>query len=228
MMGTLGLSDGRVLVYGGGARTLELFDPKSRTWRPAGRLKQDAVGVAGVQLADGRVYLAGGELTDRRAMSKAAALWDPKTRRLTGLPPLKQGLRGMAFLTDDGKLGLLAKLAEGDRPKLFVTDPRQGTLEPLAAKGLELKALKELGRSKGEVLLAHGPDGRLIRPPTGLRGAALLRFFPSRRSWRTLAKLDHDRGSGGAVVALSADRILVLGGAAERDSAVELCTPEAR
>jgi len=228
VMGTLKLADGRVLVFGGGAKPIELFDPAKGTWRAAGRLKDEAVGVAGVQLASGKVYIAGGELTDRRAMSKQAVLWDPKSVTAKTLPELKLGLRASAFSTKEGKVALLGKDVDEDRSKLYVTDLQSGTIDELKPEGILLKAVKELGRSRGgdQVALAYGPDGKLIDPPTGLRGKALLRFFPSRLSWRSLAKLNHDHGAGGAVVALSPDKIVVLGGSNEVDSAVEVCTPE--
>jgi hypothetical protein len=226
---TVKLKDGRVLVVGGGAAPIELFDPARNAWRVAGRIKQDAVGVAAVQLADGRVYIAGGELTARRQMSQSAYLWAPKTGKPSPLPKLQQGIRGAAFLADDGAVLLLARdSATETKAKLFVTDPQKGTLTPYEPKGLLSKALRELGRSKGgeEVVLAYGSDGKPILPPTGLRGDALLRFFPSRMSWRTLGKLLRDHGAGGAVVALSPDKILVLGGSNAKDAVVEICTPE--
>ena len=227
VMGTQKLADGRVLVFGGGAKPLELFDPAKEAWQDVGRIKDEAVGVAGVQLPDGKVYIAGGELTDRRDMSRQALLWDPKTRKTKKLPELKQGLRGWAFLTKEGKIALLGKPAGEDRAKLWITDPQRGSVDALKPEGLLLKAVSELGRSKGgdQVALAYGPDGSPIDPPTGLRGKALLRFFPSRLSWRSLAKLNHDHGAGGAVVALSPDKIVVLGGSNEVDAAVEICTP---
>jgi len=226
-MSTVKLADGRVLVFGGGARPLELFDPKTRTWRVVGQLKQEAVGVAGVQLADGKVYIAGGELTDRREMSKQAFFWEPGSGKLSKLTELQLGLRGAAYLTAAGKIALLARAPEEEKPRLRVTDPASGSVDELKPEGIVLKALSELGRAKGDeqVALAHGSDGKLASPPTGLRGAALLRFFPSRRSWRSLAKLHHDHGSGGAVAALSPDKLLVLGGSTELESAVELCAP---
>lgn len=227
LQGSVRLADGRVLVYGGGAKDLELFEPKSRAWRVVGKLKQEAVGVAGVQRADGKVYLAGGEFTGKRAMATSAVLWDPKTSKLTPLPQLKQGLRGTGFVSEKGEVVLLARQSEDSASKLMVPDPQKGTLTPFESEDLLFKALKELGRSKGgdQVKLAYGPDGKPILPPTGLREKALLRFFPSRMSWRSLAKLNHDH-SGGGVVALSADRILVVGGADASSSVAEICTPE--
>lgn len=225
---TVKLVDGRVLVVGGGSKSLEIYEPKRKAWGVVGSLKADAVSVAAVQLKDGRVYIAGGELTDRRALSKDAFFWDPKTGKLSPSTALKQGFKGSAYVADDGRIVVLAKLTGADRSKLFVVDPDKGTLTPHKPETLMLKALGELGRSKGgeEVVLAYGPDGRPITPPTGLRGNALLRFFPSRLSWRKLARLTFDHGDGGAAVALSADKILVLGGSNEKDAAIEVCTPE--
>jgi hypothetical protein len=222
---TVALADGRVLVVGGGSRELELFDPKTRSWRGAGRLKQEAVGVAAAQLPDGKVYIAGGDLTGARALCRDAYLWDPGTGRLDPLPALKKGVKGRAFPGPDGKVVLLAKLAGEDRASLLITDPGKGTVEPFESDELQWKALRELGRSKGgdQVALAYGADGKPVMPPTGLRGDAVLRFFPSRLSWRTLGKLLRDH-TGGVPVALSPDRIVVVGGRAEESKIVEVCS----
>jgi hypothetical protein len=221
---TVALADGRVLVVGGGSRALEVFDPKTRSWQTVGQLRNEAVKVAAAQLPDGKVYIAGGDLTGTRALCKDAYLWDPKGG-LERLPALKKGVKGRAFPGPDGKVVLLAKLTGEDRASLLVTDPKKGTVEPFESDELLWKALRELGRSKGgdEVALAYTAEGKPVMPPTGLRGDALLRFFPSRLSWRTLGKLLRDH-SGGVPVALSPDRILVVGGRAEESKVVEVCT----
>lgn len=222
----LKLADGRVLVVGGGARELELYDPRRNAWVMAGRLARDVVGTAAVQLPDGRVYLAGGESTDQRAYRSEAYTWLPKTGRLKALPRLKEGIRGQAFVASGGKIALLVKLLESSALTLRVTEPDKGTLAPLKAEGLLLKAVQAMARMPGgeQVVLAPGPDGPPATPPTGLKGKTLLRFFPSRLSWRLLARLGHDH-SGGSVLALAPDRILVLGGSRADRSTIEVCAP---
>lgn len=225
MHGALRLTDGRVLVYGGGSKDLELFDPAKKSWRAVGRVKKDTVGIAAVQLSDGSVFLAGGDLTDRRALSDGAFRWNPGKRRVKVLTPLKVGVKGEAFLADGGEVVLLAKQGDEERRKLLRVEPGKGELTPYKSDKLLFKALQEMGRMKGgnDVVLAYGPDGKPTSPPTGLRKKVLLRFFPSRMSWRTLARLEHDH-SGGATLALSPDKILVVGGSDAEKSSVEICT----
>ena len=226
VQGVLPLADGRVLVYGGGERALELFEPARRGWRVVGSLAKPAVGVLGTQLPDGQVYLAGGELTDRRGMSADAFLWEPKSGKLRPLPPLKRPLRGQAFVDGAGKVVLLARGEDEARSSLLVTDPKKGTLEPYNSDELLVRSLRELARMPrgDETRLLWSSDGKLASPPTGLHDKLVLRFFPSRMSWRTLARPSRNHDNG-AALALDRGRILVLGGADAGHAGPEICTP---
>lgn len=223
------LADGRTLVYSGMVKELEVYDPKKNVWVSGGKVKKDILGAVAVQLPDGMVLIGGGDPMGAAEFSTATYLWDPKTRRLKKGPALKEGRQGDAFLTKEGKVVLLARPYGETRRTLESWDLETGDLKPFTVpKGdVKWKSLKELGSMRGgeHVALAPGSDGKMASPPTALRGKSVLRFFPSRSSWRTLGKLKYDHKDG-AIIALSADKILVVGGREKEASAVEICTPE--
>src|SRR5207245_858057 len=78
------LTDGRVLVVGGGAvdgtdnaTTAEIFDPSTGVWYTAGTFDAPRYGATASRLRDGRVLLAGGSNgTDALA---SALLFDPSS-----------------------------------------------------------------------------------------------------------------------------------------------------
>jgi Galactose oxidase, central domain len=94
------LSDGRVLVAGGGGATstgpsAELFDPGSGTWSPAG--SPDSYGGTATLLLDGRVLLVGGD--------GSAQLYDPGSETWTTTGKMTTGsARGTATLLLDGRV----------------------------------------------------------------------------------------------------------------------------
>jgi hypothetical protein len=223
------LADGRTLVYSGMVKELELYDPKKNAWVSGGKLKKDILGAAAVQLPDGKVLIGGGDPMGAADFSTTTYLWDPKTRRHKKGPAIKEGRQGDAFLTKDGKVVLLARPYGETRRTLESWDLTTGDLKPFKFEKDDVmwKSLKELGSMRGgeHVKLARGADGKVAMPPTALRGKSVLRFFPSRSAWRTLGKLKYDHKDG-AIIALTADKILVVGGRKKEASAVEICTPE--
>jgi len=222
----ISLKDGRIFIFSGMARELEVYDPARNSWRVVKKLKKELHGTAGVQLSDGKVFLAGGDPMGKRAFNTATFLWDPKTSKLSKHTELKQGQMGDAFLTKDGKVLLYSRSYDENKKSLRQLDLVKGTLTPFKGDGLLWKALQELSRMMGgeEVSLVRGPDGAPISPPTGVRRKILLRFFPSRMSWKTLAKLKYNHRDG-AAVAFAKDKILVLGARDEQNSAAEICKP---
>jgi Kelch motif len=82
------LHDGRVLVAGGTTvvcdkgcsrstvATLEIYDPASDTWSPAGALASAADHPAMAVMADGRVIIAGGHAEAQRCRAQST-IWSP-------------------------------------------------------------------------------------------------------------------------------------------------------
>ena len=223
------LADGRTLVYSGMVKELEVYDPKKNVWVSGGKVKKDILGAVAVQLPDGKVLIGGGDPMGSAAFSTVTYLWDPATRRINKGPALKEGRQGDAFLTKEGKVVLLSRPYGETRRALESWDLETGDLKPFTVPkdDVKWKSLKELGSMRGgeHVALAPGSHGKMASPPTALRGKSVLRFFPSRSSWRTLGKLKYDHKDG-AIIALSPDKILVVGGREKEASAVEICTPE--
>jgi hypothetical protein len=76
------LQDGRVLVAGGGTRSLEIFDPKTNTWTlTAGQLTEARSRHAAALLANGSVLISGGQ--DGDAALSSTDLFDPVTGNVT-------------------------------------------------------------------------------------------------------------------------------------------------
>lgn len=71
------LSDGQVLVAGGGTATAELYDPDTRTFTPTGSMSVARTDATATLLADGDVLVAGGLHGSRQLAT--AELYDPST-----------------------------------------------------------------------------------------------------------------------------------------------------
>ncbi|MGN6525278.1 MAG: kelch repeat-containing protein [Burkholderiaceae bacterium] len=88
------LTDGRVLVAGGGNAQAELFDPVAGTWTPAAALAAVHTGHAAVRLADGGVLVVAGT----QGAQPAAERYDPAANAWTPTAPM-QVLRAHAGAT---------------------------------------------------------------------------------------------------------------------------------
>ncbi len=119
------LADGGALVAGGfddsaegvgqqRLKSVERFDPVSNSWSTADDLPYTTAGASGVQLADGRVLVAGGSAREPEVINDAtgdyisglateAALFDPRTGRWTPTAPMPSRRAGAsAVLLADG------------------------------------------------------------------------------------------------------------------------------
>ena len=85
------LSDGRVLVTGGGDRSAELYDPATGAWTLTGSMSVQRAWHTATLLRDGRVLVAGGEATPDGTATASAELYDPGTGSWTTTGALKQG-----------------------------------------------------------------------------------------------------------------------------------------
>ncbi len=85
------LSDGRVLLVGGAAApSTTVYDPMTREWYEAGRLRESLNAPATVVLPSGQVLVAGG-VDDRSNVSRAVAVFDPATGEWSGAASLAEG-----------------------------------------------------------------------------------------------------------------------------------------
>ena len=98
------LTDGRVLVTGGGGATPEIFDPAKGTWTATGAIATSA-GETATLLRDGRVLVAGGLGTDNVNAIAAAEVFDPRTGTWSTTASMREArLSGQAALLADGRV----------------------------------------------------------------------------------------------------------------------------
>ncbi|MBX9570393.1 MAG: hypothetical protein K2X77_15960 [Candidatus Obscuribacterales bacterium] len=128
----LKLRDGRLLLAGGITNSdklqytpvIEFFDPKSMRISPGGRLIRPRVAAAVLQLSDGRIIFAGGQLDSSHHSVETASieLYDPKTRQSKEIGDLvRPSQGGELFEASPDKLvivGGLNSLSEADSDNL--------------------------------------------------------------------------------------------------------------
>jgi N-acetylneuraminic acid mutarotase len=122
------LSDGSVLIAGGSSETGDvgvlaaswLYDPKANTWRKVGDLKVPVSGATAVQLADGRVLIAGGTVplaqpvhlpdgsTSYFGFTNTAEVFDPQTAAWTLVGPMHVARGAPALVALPGGKALVA------------------------------------------------------------------------------------------------------------------------
>jgi hypothetical protein len=96
------LQDGRVLIFGGGSFTAEIYDPATRTFSAIGTTTRDYAGAT--LLRDGRVLLAGG-IDASHAWLATAELYDPMRNTFTATGSLRESALGpYGMLLTDGRV----------------------------------------------------------------------------------------------------------------------------
>jgi hypothetical protein len=147
------LKDGRVLVAGGGAAGIELYEPSIDTWTAVDSTILRAGGTTVTPLADGRALITGGKAIE-------IEVFDPDTSTLNVLPGvLTLRERNSATLLRDGRLLIAGGM--GDALPLNtadILDPDTGEVTSASLSkpraGHSATALLD-----GRVLLAGGTDG---------------------------------------------------------------------
>jgi hypothetical protein len=163
------LSDGRVLVTGGGefasaTASAELYDPTTGNWTYTGSLHADRENHTATLLADGRVLVVGGEGTFDSYIA-SAELYDPATGNWTYTGSLNTGrLAHTATLLPNGKVlvaggqynwGSLLASAE-----LYA--PATGTWTVTGSLNTARYGHAATLLPNGEVLVAGGAGGGLL------------------------------------------------------------------
>jgi hypothetical protein len=144
------LADGGALVAGGSvwletepfgsareptSRT-ERFDPNTSAWSPTGDMAVAAADRTGIRLFDGRVLVAGGDVTVHEAdvdfpapgLTAVAELYDPEAGIWEATTPMPRSRSGAStILLEDGSVlfagGIQAHAFPGDTPACPVPDP---------------------------------------------------------------------------------------------------------
>jgi hypothetical protein len=142
-------TDGRV------ARTAEIYDPRSGTFRRTAPLVQIRYKHAAARLADGRVLIIGGApFFDLGARYRETEIYNPRAGRFTAGPRLGQARYHIA-----GAVVPLARgrmLVAGDSPQLELYDPVTGRFRGAGRTGVSLGFSTALRLNDGSVLIAGG------------------------------------------------------------------------
>jgi hypothetical protein len=213
------LSDGRVLVAGGGAglsgllATAELYDPASGSWTATGNMNGIRTAHTATLLADGKVLVVGGadSISETSVNAVATAeLYDPATGTwaVTGTM-IEARARHTATLLPDGRVLVAGGSGSGAGTDSLATvelyDPVTGSW---TATGAMIEA-------RTYHTATQLPDGRvLVAGGSGLDGPQLASaelYDPGTGSWTTAGTMVTDR-SGHTATLLQDGRVLVLGG----------------
>lgn len=226
------LPDGRILVAGGmpegsgdeGAlATAELFVPGAATgagqFRPAARMLAARMAHTATRLADGRVLLAGGYGAGNTYLA-SAELYDPRTGRFTPAGRMGTARAGhVATLLADGRVLVAGGVGKGWTflSSAEVYDPATNSFRPTGGMAVPRESHTATRLPDGTVLVAGGHAGRHAAI---VLYASAERYDPradaGRGAFRPTAAMTVRRHKHDAV-ALADGRVLVTGGADERD-----------
>jgi hypothetical protein len=210
------LRDGRVLIAGGldaAGRIAELFDPTSRTFARTGSLAVARSGHTATLLADGRVLIAGGY---NGQYLNGTEIFDPTRGQFTPGPKMTSPRSGhLAVPLRDGRLLFVGGVSTGwtflSSAELF--DPRANRFESTGAMSVPRESHTAVRLPNGEVLVAGGHRGRRVN--ITLYASAEV-YDPATAAFRATGSMARRRHKH-AAVALADGRVLVTGGADERD-----------
>jgi hypothetical protein len=211
------LTDGKVLVGGGGSVTLETFDPSTSTWSlsPAAIEKHPGKGAA--LMPDGRVLLVGGH-TLGAVPSKDVSIYDPKTQVVTSRTSCPLGGSPVKILPAGGSKYLLLM---GD-PAIGSAEVRQ--YDDATASCTDLPLFKNRARwigfdgvnlKDGRIALLGGNHGNTAYNHVTV--ADLEIYDPVRQTLTPSARLKVSRSFGDydgwdGAVTLDDGRVFVAGG----------------
>ncbi len=216
------LPDGSVLVVGGFTNEnappsgAELFDPKSERFSTTG---QPAIGRhshSATLLRDGRVLIAGG-MGEGGRYHDSAELYDPRTRRFTSAGRMTTARSNHVAVTlADGRVLLVGGVGTGWSflSSAEIYDPKLGTFTAVGAMHEAREGHAVVTLRDGRVLVTGGHRGR--RADVVISSTAEL-FDPATGRFTSTASMTARRHKHDAVV-LNDGRVLILGGADERDS----------
>ena len=213
------LADGRVLIAGGmdgGLSTAEVFDPASRSFSPTIALRQERQGHAATRLPDGRVLLTGGW---SGASTASSELFEPAAGRFVESAPMTTSRSGhVAVLLRTGKVLIAGGVSGAGDEWAFLAsaelyDPATDRFTPTGAMSVPRESHTATLLPDGRVLITGGHAGRhagiTIYASAEIYDPASGRFTPT--GAMGVRRHKHD------AVALADGRVLIDGGADERD-----------
>ena len=149
------LDDGRILVVGGGARGIALYEPSWDSWTPIDSPVERSGGTVALRLLDGRVLIAGGGST-------VLETFDANSAEITTLPATLLFRREKFTLTllADGRVLIIGGLkGETTLGSTEIFDPATDTVQAGPALTGPRAAHSATRLLDGRVLLAGGSSG---------------------------------------------------------------------
>jgi hypothetical protein len=215
------LAGGRVLIAGGfgdnggSEATVELYDPRTRSFALTGSMSVGRQSHTSTLLKNGRVLIAGGY--DPRGNRLATAeLYDPRTERFTPTGRLSTPRGGhTATLLSDGRVLIVGGTGPGytflKSAELY--NPHTGRFTPTGSMSVPRESATATLLRDGRVLVAGGHAGRhediRIYASTELYSPTTGRFSPGPDM--SIPRHKHD------AVLLNDGRVLIIAGSDERD-----------
>jgi len=210
------LPDGRVLIAGGIAAratdgsvanppltSIEVYDPKTRLFTPAGDLVEARADHTATLLPDGTVLFAGGKDADGQALS-SAEVYDPATRQSRQVSNMNDArFSAAAVALDDGTVLIVGGEASGGvwEAEIYLTSEEK--FRPIA----------DQAPNGGAVTANKLPDGRVVvaggDPMLATAGVFGI-YDPQTGSFDSATGIDARLGATSCL--LADGRILVVGG----------------
>jgi hypothetical protein len=210
------LSDGRVLVAGGEAKPVEVYDPAADRWTRIGSLKTKASGTAVTPTREGKVLIVGGDIGWKGILSNEAWLWNLKGK----LQTLESGdsFTGIAFLTRKHGVLFLGYKGEYDEAGSKLWTRNQSTGE-LTAFDRDRPLIEALSSKPLEGRLMLASDGRLVEPLMVHDGTGLDELRG--KKWERTVTFNHDHLDPAVLLLPSGD--VVVAGSGDGPLPAELC-----
>ncbi len=221
------LPDGRVLVTGGMAgerytATAELFDPATGAFTPTGDMHTPRVCHTAILLDNGLVLIAGGF---NGGYAATAELYDPATGMFTPTGSLGTARSDhVAILLPDGRVLLAGGVGNAYTflASAELYDPLTGTFAPTGSLSTPRESHTATLLADGQVLVAGGHQGR--RSAVEIYASAEL-YDPATGLFTLTGAMTQPRHKHDAV-RLADGRVLIVGGADERDDQGQFFTAE--
>jgi hypothetical protein len=217
--GLIILSDGRILIAGGGtaarsANEVELFDPSTYTWSLTFPMNEARCNHTTTLLADGRVLVTGGIDWSTDTVLSSAELYDPKTATWILAGPMSTTRTNHAAVRlSDGRVlvsgGTRMSDFAGELADAEIFDPATGKFEPTGPMQEGRRAFAMTLLPDGNVLAIGGAGGAPGAVNAQLDSAEI--FKPDEGTWTRVGSLIEARWGPDAIL-LRSGRVLVSGG----------------
>jgi len=212
------LKNGHVLICGGFVsdntlRSAEIYDPGSKTFKPAGNMTVARASHSSTVLPDGKVLITGGY---NGTYLSSTEVFDPETKAFTSAGPMTTPRSGhSATILDNGKILFTGGVSTGwsflESAELYDIPLRTFSATGHMSTARESHTATKL--KKGTVLITGGHKGRradiIIYKSAEIYNPSTGNFSPS----GSMTKIHHKHDA----VLLGDGRVLITGGSDERD-----------